>query len=287
MRKFFLIILGCITLISLQSPCSQTSEIRIVSLAPSITEMIDDLGMAKHLIGITTYCKLPEEADQAVVIGSLTSPSIEKIVSLQPGVIFADRESNRETVLQRFESAGFRLVRLGPIQNYEDIVQSFMTIARTLEIESKAQEMVQQVNQRLQEIRELIENQPKPKVFIEIWHKPLKTVSAKGFIHSIFEQAGAQNVFADSPVAYPNISMESVIAQKPDYIAILTHSLIDEDRVRQYQHFPVTSEAVIRQFDAAEITQPTLIHYVESVEILARWLHPTVMSSSPEAEAED
>ena len=212
MRKFFLIILGCITLISLQSPCSQTSEIRIVSLAPSITEMIDDLGMAKHLIGITTYCKLPEEADQAVVIGCSLHPA-SKIVSLQPGVIFADRESNRETVLQRFESAGFRLVRLGPIQNYEDIVQSFMTIARTLEIESKAQEMVQQVNQRLQEIRELIENQPKPKVFIEIWHKPLKTVSAKGFIHSIFEQAGAQNVFC----CLSNISMESVIAQKPEY----------------------------------------------------------------------
>jgi len=249
---------------------------RIISLTPSVTKNIKDLGMSNYLVGLTTYCTVPKDASNAEIIGTPVSPNIETIIAQSTDVIIGDLELNREPVLNKLEEAGGNVVRVGPHRNLRDIIDTLQKIAEAVGAEEQAQEMIQASQKRLETLRQKLVSLPPKKVFVEIWPKPLKTVSAESFVHNVFVEAGAVNIFEDAAISYPNVSMEAIIAKQPEYIAILTHSLVEDERIEQYRAFPALAESNIRQFDSAEITQPNLLNFVNGVEQLAAWLHPSI-----------
>lgn len=253
---------------------------RIVSLAPSNTCMVRDLGLAECLVGITKFCPRLDNATDAVVIGTLSLPNLELITTLTPTLVLGDVESNRSATLHRLESLGLHVVRLGPSRNLQDIVRDFKRVAEITGREQYADVYLKSVKERLRNIEKKIGKKKRKRVFVEVWTKPLMTVSKDSFIHSIIETAGGINVFADAPAAYPRISIESVIAVEPDVIVILTHSLIDDTRIKRYQEFSVLDDTLIVQTDATEMTQPSLSTFLKSTEHFANILHSDLFTET-------
>ncbi len=279
-RICYLIVISIVT-ISLQSYAAENKH-RIVSLAPSNTAKARDLGLGDCLVGITKFCVRPENATDAVLIGTLSHPNLELISTLNPTLVLGDVESNRPETLDRLEALELNVLRLGPSQNLKDIIRDFMLIARTTGRAEFAKQCVSDLEKRLDFIRTAIKGIKPKRVFVEVWPKPLMTVSRKGFIHHVVEMAGGVNVFADAPTSYPQISIESVIAQNPEVILILTHSLIDDSRVERYREFADFDHAVIKQTDASELSQPSLSSFMKSTKYFLEIIHPDVSLGSDE-----
>ncbi len=265
-----------IWLVCALSATANSEAIRIVSLAPSNTAIVRDLGLGEFLLGITKYCVLPKNASKAVVTGTITHPNIEFITTLKPTLVLGNVESNRVETLDKIESVGLPLVRLGPSQSLEDIIRDVEKVAEITNRSASAKSLIKRVTNHLRNIQRLVKDQGRKRVFVEVWHQPLTTVSRLGFIHHVVDMAGGNNIFADALIAYPKTSMESVIAQKPDAIFILTHSLFDDDRVYKYREYPQLQDAIVHQTDASELSQPSLTAFVNAVEYFAAILHPTV-----------
>jgi ABC-type Fe3+-hydroxamate transport system substrate-binding protein len=257
---------------------SDELEHRIVSLAPSNTAQACDLELGKYMVGITQFCQKPKDAPNAIVIGNLSTPNLELITTLRPTLVLGNVESNRPESMDRLELLGLKVLRLGPSQNMEDIIRDFHSIAKSTQKEKFATKYITQLQTRLKKIQTKLQGTIKKRVFIEIWGKPLMTVSKHGFLHHALELAGGINIFADAPIAYPQISIESVIANKPDVIIILTHSLIDENRVKRYREFSNLQDCVIQQTDASELSQPNPSAFIKAVEFFVSKLHPDILN---------
>lgn len=261
-------------IVSIFSYADQPQELRIVSLAPSNTAIIRDLGLGSALLGITKFCTKPDDATGAIVIGTMTHPNIELITTLKPTLVLGNVESNRVESLDKADAVGLPLVRLGPSQSLEEIIRDVETVAEMTHCQSTAKQIINRVTAHLSIIETILENQKRKSVFVEVWHKPLTTVSKLGFIHHVMQVAGADNIFAEAPVAYPKISLESVIAKKPEAVFILTHSLFSDDRVNKYREYPQLQNTIVHQTDASELSQPSLTAFIHAVEYFAAILHP-------------
>ncbi len=273
-RVYYLIIVLTVT-ISVQSYAAENNH-RIVSLAPSNTAKARDLGLGNCLVGMTKFCSRPDNATDAVVIGTLSHPNLELIATLNPTLILGDVESNRPETLDRLEVLGLNVLRLGPSQNLETIIRDFKIIAEETNREKAAEQYISKLEQRLEFICNALKDIKPKRVYVEVWPKPLMTVSRQGFIHHVVEMAGGVNVFADAPTAYPQISLESVISRKPEAILILTHSLIDDSRVQRYREFEDFDDVIIKQTDASELSQPSLSSFLKSTEYFLKIIHPDV-----------
>lgn len=264
-------------------PAAPANEERIVSLAPSNTAMASELQLDDWLVGITTHCVRPANATDAVVIGTITQPNLEQIVSLKPTLVLADRDNNPRDSVEQMEQLGIRVLKLGPADSLETIIRDYRSIAAATGRTDFAEAEVARFHKELAAITDPLQDVRRPRVFVEIWPDPLMTISDSTYIHDMVERAGGQNPFADTSSAYPRISMESVLAVRPDVILILTHSLIDDSRLDTYRQFPSLSETAIHQVDAASVSQPSLDNMLDAVHRFAELIHPTTAPLSPEA----
>ncbi len=252
----------------------ESSAHRIVSLVPSGTQMIADLELGSSLVGMTEFCKRPVDATNAEIIGSQMAPNLERITRLQPTLVIADVESNKPTTIDRIKKLGIPILPLGPSRTEKDLEEAFLTLGDRLHVRPRAEQKLREWQEQLQTVANRLENHPKKRVFIEIWHRPLMTVSSKGFAHAIVERAGGENVFADSPVAYPIVSMESVIARKPEVILILSEVASLEERKAVYSQLPPLSRCEIILIKSPQVTLPCFSSFVKSVDLISERLHP-------------
>jgi len=256
------------------APNSAATDRRIVSLVPSATKMLADLGCGSWLVGITKYCERPKDATEAQVIGSIQTPSLELIASLRPTLVLADVESNRRATVDRLGDLGIPVLVLDNSRTLNDLIVAFKRVADKIGVPHKADSYLREFYKKLKRITERIKDKKPKRVFVEVWNKPLITASSKSFIHNIVETAGGENVFADGEIAYPKISMESVIARKPEVILILSNMDAETDSVSDYKTYSPLRSCEIVQVDSSDLTIPCLSSFLSSVEIVADILHP-------------
>ena len=232
--------------------------------------MVVDLGCGASLVGITEYCDRPSDATSAQIIGSMLTPNLERIAVLRPTLVVADVESNKASTIDRIRDLDIPVLVFGPARTLDDLVVTFRALAEKLGAQEEADVYLKEFWKKLHAVTKPLENQKKKRVFIEIWDKPLLTVSSRSFIHAIVEMAGGRNIFADSPVAYPKISMESVIARKPDVILVLSKMSAAAKRAEMYHQFPALQSCKIVSIDSRHVTLPCLSSFLRSVELISK-----------------
>ncbi|MFH1744449.1 MAG: helical backbone metal receptor [bacterium] len=257
---------------------------RVVSLLPSATQMMVDLGYGSSLIGITEYCERPSDATQAQIIGSMLMPNLELIATLKPTLVLANVESNKRPTIDRIRDLGIPVLVFDPAQTLDDLVVAFQALAEKLGAQQRATVYLKEFRERLRAITVPLENRPKKRVFVEIWDKPLVTVSSRTFIHTIVEIAAGENIFADASIPYPKISLESVIARKPDVILILSNMSSAEKRVEVYHRFPPLRSCEIISIDSRHVTLPCLSSFLRSVDLISSSLYPDLKKEIEESQ---
>jgi iron complex transport system substrate-binding protein len=199
----------------------ETLPERIISLTPSITETLFAVDAGEQVIGVTTFCNFPPEAEKKEVIGVYAGKtvSIEKILYLQPDIVFTGGEYHRP-LIESLESYHITVFAVD-INDFNDLYFFLITAGRMTGHLERAQTLLEYIKGLEEKITEAVQNIPsgeRLKAFYEVWDEPLMTCSGKSFIGKIIQKAGGINIFQEVQVEYPLINAEDVILNNPDVI---------------------------------------------------------------------
>lgn len=201
---------------------SRNSGVRIISLAPSNTEILFALGLDEEIVGVSSYCNFPYKASSKEKVGDFSNPNIEKIISLKPDIIFAaGLEQNQ--VVQKLKSLGQNVIVINP-KNFNELFSDIKLIGKLTDRKNEALNLVGLMQEKIDKISQEVRFfNNTPRVFIEISFNPLMTISDGSFLDEMIKIAGGINIASNLPRPYCRVSEELVISQKPDVI-IITHS---------------------------------------------------------------
>jgi iron complex transport system substrate-binding protein len=203
---------------------ARAQPVRIVSTFPSITETLFALGAGDRVIGVSDYCRYPPAALSLPKVGSFTKPDPEKIALLRPDLVIVDRSAG--ALAERLSALGIHhaSVKLGSLA---DIYSMIRDIGAAIDSPERANQLNANIRSRLAAFRAETEKRPRPSVLIVLGRTPgqLTGIVAVGpgpYLGELLEIAGGRNVLAETSIAYPHISLETVVRLNPDVILDLS-----------------------------------------------------------------
>lgn len=246
---------------------------RIVSFAPSITEMVFALGAGDRVIAVSKFCDHPPEAAQKPKIGGARS-SVESLVALKTDLILAPRAFIDPALIDKLEQLKISLYVM-EAKTIEDVLSHLHTLGRMLEHTPAATRLVADMRRRIQRVKERTAALPRPRLLYVLNSQPLMTVGPGSFIHQLIELAGAENIGAVTGQAYPRISMEEVLKQNPDVIIFPVGNSDDipEPERQRWHGMTAVHTRRLYQIDSRLVNRPGP-RIVEGLERLAGFLHP-------------
>jgi len=187
---------------------------RIVSLLPSYTEIIYELGAGDKIVGVTNFCNYPEDVKNKQKVGDYLNPDIEIIYKLKPDIIFMGNWSNK--IVDRFKNKNIKIVVLNNERNVSDIYDTIKTIGKYLKMEKESLKLVEKMKK---EIKSLQIKKSYRKVYIEI-DRDNWTCGSQSFISDVISISGGVNIFNDINKDYFRTNWEEVIRRNPDVVLI-------------------------------------------------------------------
>lgn len=192
---------------------------RIVSLAPSNTEMLFAVGAGDNVVGVTEYCDYPEAAQTVEKIGGFSSDtiSVEAIVALEPDLVIA-YTSRHQPIIEALDKVNLPVLALAP-ETVEDVYANITLIGQLTGNEEQAAKTVADMKTRIAAVEEKVAQIPEEErlqVFWEIFDEPLMTAGPSTFTGQMIELAGGVNIFADLEEDYPQINAEEVVSRNPE-----------------------------------------------------------------------
>jgi iron complex transport system substrate-binding protein len=236
---------------------------RIVSLAPSNTEVLFAVGAGDQVVGVTKYCNYPPEAQTREQIGGFAADtiSVETIVALEPDLVLAIGESQRP-VIEALEQVGIPVVAL-MASTFDDVYANIEQVGELTGHQEEATQVVAEMQKRVDTVTTVVAAIPQEErlpVFWEIWDEPLMTAGPSTFAGQAIELAGGVNIFADVTEDYPQVSAEEVVKRNP---AVILGPDTHGDKL--------TPEQVIQRpgWDQIEAVQEGRIHLIQG-DIVSR-----------------
>lgn len=247
---------------------------RVISLAPSITNMVYALGAQSDLVGITDYTVYPPQAArEKPSVGKVVNPSLEHIIALHPDLVLALPEFNGAETIAGLQGLGIPvfLFNTGDIAN---IYRSVESVGRIMGREREASDLIAQLRAREAKVRAQAEGKPRPSVVLVLSIDPLITAGRKAFITQMITAAGARSVTDDLKQDWLQMNVEAILPRKPDYILLMKNgpvSLKDMQRSAGWQSLEAVQRGrVIVLDDRIQLPAPVAF---DGLEDLARQIH--------------
>ncbi len=256
------------------------SSERIISLSPETTEILFAIGAGDRVVGVTEYCNYPPEAKKIEKIGTITSVNVEKVVSLQPDIVFGCELNGKET-FEYLEDLNISVVGIHP-ENISEILDDIMMMGRATGTMDNATELVSDMRKRIEDIEKRtsgLNEADRPRVAHVCWHDPIWVAGSGCFMHEVIEKAGGKNVFSYLK-GYKSVSLETFIDRNPEVIIVsvghggagwasYNFMKTDErlkvvDAVKNNRVYPIDADIVSR-------ASPRI---VDGLEEIARDIHP-------------
>lgn len=249
---------------------------RVVSLIPSVTEVIQALGAGDRLVARTDYDTDPALADLPSVGRGLT-PSLERLTMLQPDLVVSWPDNISRSITTRLADLGID-VYTPEIQTLADMYETTRALGRRLGTEGAADSLVDGIRNELQALRAALEGRPPRTVFYIVWYDPPTTAGPGTYIHELIEIAGGTNAFADARALWPQVSLEEVVRRQPDMLIVPKGTGLDLDVKRLHtsvgwRDLRAVREGRIAEVDAELFGRPGP-RVGEAARRLARILHP-------------
>lgn len=191
---------------------------RIVSLAPSNTEILFALGLGDKVVGVTTFDDFPEEAKSKEKVGGLTNPDIEKLVSLRPDLVVAT-SLQQGMVIPQLERQNITVIALSP-KNVPEILEGITLLGKVTGADNEAKKLVNSMQARINKVSKLTSQltpEERPRVFYLLWSDPLLAAGKNTFHDELIRLAGGVNIFSDVE-KYGGVNLEVVLDRNPQII---------------------------------------------------------------------
>ena len=187
---------------------------KIISLVPSLTELLIDLGLADRLAGRTRFCIHPaDRVDPIPIMGGTKNPRLDKIKKSQPDLIIANKEENRPQDIKKLMD-DFK-VELTDIATIEDALIAIHSLGQKLNVGDQAEKLISQIQHRLEERPE---EQALRSAYM-IWKDPWMTVGHDTYIHDVMAHYNLENIFEEK-TRYPKIDLEELKRRHPDLVLL-------------------------------------------------------------------
>lgn len=190
---------------------------KIISAAPHITEIIYAIDAQNLLVGRTSFCNYPDDVKQIPVVGDLLNLNFEKIVHLQPDLIFMTVEGNTKETYDKVNSLGVQVYVTNP-RNIEGIFNSIRKIAVVLGRKDTAETLIKSFEERLKKIHQL--RLKKETAMFVVSLVPLMVAGPNTFINDLMKQVNLENISPNSISSYPILSREEVLKKNPEWIIL-------------------------------------------------------------------
>lgn len=260
---------------------------RIVSLAPSNTEILYALGLEDRVVGVTDYCDYPPGAQQKPKVGGYSTPDIEKIVALEPDLVLAT-DMHEQEIIPNLAARGLAVVALEP-RDLEGVLADIHLVGRVTGTEAMAAQITREMEDRIDAVVKGVASAGEvPRVVYITWHDPLWSVGTGTMIHELMQEAGGRNIFHDIK-GHKAVSLETIIARDPQVIVAGTgHGAAKETPLRWARHetrlgvVQARKNGRVHGIDADLMTRggPRV---VQALEKLASFFHPDIFGQ-PEDE---
>jgi iron complex transport system substrate-binding protein len=254
---------------------------RVVSLAPSITEMLFALGLDEQIVGVTNFCNYPPAAATKPKIG-YTHPNLESLLALRPDMLAAPGEFLRADVLAKLDELKIPVFILRA-KSLEDVFSHLHLLGRVFERSSAADGVTRRMRERLEQIVLRLQATENARVLYVLNSQPLITVGPDSYIHQLIGLAHGINIAGAASGAYPRLNMETVLEKDPEVLIFPVGSLegVPEHEQRTWNRWTGVSAVKrgrLRVVSSDALNRPGP-RVVEGLEQLARAIHPEVFPS--------
>lgn len=260
---------------------------RLVSLAPSNTEIIYALGLEDMLVGTTDYCDYPEAAKSKPRVASYTTPNLEKVVSVQPDLILAEA-IHEKTALPAMEKLGLTVIVMSA-KSLDTVLNDIRLVGQINGKSKAAARLVDSLTGRIQEVvskTAALTPEQRLKVLYVVWHDPIWTMGRETFVTDLIWKAGGVNIFAADFEKSRVVSLEAIIQKNPQVIIVsgmgTTGDLIYNNIKKETRLADVDAmhnNRVYKISDANLIERPGP-RIVDGLEEVAKLLHPEIFGTA-------
>ncbi len=214
--------------------------VRIVSLAPSLTELVFALGLEDHLIGRTNICDYPEAAAGIPIVGSFGRPTWEILVQIQPDIVLVT-DLEKPGFLQQMKQRDMTPLVL-PSDSWKELKKAARAIADAVGESAVGEQWSATLDEEIAAVRAEVEafwtdHPQRPSLYVEIWGQPITTVGRNTFLHDVMTLAGAHPLSQHVRGDYVTVSSEWLLQTDPDVI-LLAYMLPDLQAVQKLQDRP-------------------------------------------------
>jgi iron complex transport system substrate-binding protein len=254
---------------------------RIISLAPSITEILFALGLDVEVAAITNFCDYPEAVSNKPRIGGFVNPDIEKIVSLKPDLIIGIRDGNRTDTVHRLNDFGFPVYLIDP-KGFDGVMQTIKKIGEIVGREKESKRMIRDMANKRENIVNLTRSLSKPKVFFQVGDVPMITVGKGTLADDLIRLAGGRSISENELLSYPSYSLETILLKAPEIIIMTSmeskkHYMNLVKKWQNWKSIPAVRRNTIYVIDSNLVDRPTP-RIVEGLETLVRIIHPEILT---------
>lgn len=252
---------------------TNSDDLRIISLVPSVTKDLVSLNLSKYIVGATTYCDI-SATNNDLIVGTAIDVNIEKILLLEPTIVFASGLIKQKDI-SSLQNNDIKVHMLNKMHSYNEICNHLIDIGKIVGKTELAQSIV---NKSKLKIDSLINTIPPHadslSVFFQIGTKPIFGVIPDSFMDDYITMAGCKNILSD--LEHGTVTRESVIKYNPDVIFITIMGIVGGNEKGNWENYPVLKSVKNRNIfviDAKLATSPTVISFTETFEQVVNYIY--------------
>ncbi|MEX2123565.1 MAG: cobalamin-binding protein [Woeseia sp.] len=212
-----------------------SADLRIVSLAPHLAELVFAVGAGDLLVGVTSYTDYPEAAAALPLVGDAFAVDQEQLAVLKPDLLLAWKSGTAAHVVDELEIRGYRVETI-ETRGVEDVAAALKRIGRLTGHVSDGAAAAEDFRQGLRQLAERYRESPAISVFYQVSSRPLYTVNGDHYVSELIEICGGRNIFDDLDNLAPMVDVEAILARDPEVLLASDDS--EDDAFDVWQRWP-------------------------------------------------
>ena len=211
----------------------QQAPQRIVSLVPSQTELLVDLGLRQEIVGVTKFCVHPEDLRKTKkIVGGTKKVKIDRIKDLNPDIILCNKEENTEEMVHELEQIS--PVHVSDVKTIDDALSLILQYGEMFRKREKATEISENIRELREDFVRDISLLPRKRVAYFIWQNPYMVVGRDTFINHLLELNGLENVFLEEDSRYPEVELEQLEEREVDLVLLSSEPFPFEEKHKKH-----------------------------------------------------
>lgn len=251
---------------------------KIVSIAPSVTEILFAIGAENTLLGRSDYCNYPKEAEKIESVGKMTEPSIEKIIDKKPTAVIAATHYKPE-VLEKLKKANIEVIAIDTPKSIKETYDSIKTLGTIVDKKYEARALISTMDAKIQTVSRITKKLQQPEAYIVVGTGEYGeyTHGKDSFMNDILNVAGFKNAPQDADGF--KYTLEKLIKLDPYYILAPNFAINDIKTKEAYKGLTAVREGRVVEINSDIFSRPSPRVVNEGIEALLKIAHPEVIKS--------